>query len=167
MGAESFQVLITSGSAAAAAGKNVASALGSIAGVFPAVGDWPSPGYSYYEYHDGAYTIEIEIAPQSEKGGLWVSCRFAICNPQAIDDIFIRFVLSLATLLGGRIEIVDDVPPGAKYKFDRQAFVEFVHVARKSIEIKRHYWKADFGDDEVIATCREACIWIEQTFGNK
>ncbi len=90
---------------------------------------------SYFEYRDDNHLIEFEVRDTE------VSLRFALCNPDTVDDVFVKLINYLSNRFSLDVVVMDD--PGAAGLKD-------------SILYKRGLWKKDFGDVVEALSCDQA-----------
>ncbi len=109
----------------------------------------------YYIFDDSKHIIELEIS-QREANIIKISCRFAVCHPISIDNVFIELIIIIAKKLKSKIEILDETPNGDPYQFFYPEYEKFETVLKKTIEIKRNYWMQDFGSETASLRTSEA-----------
>lgn len=110
----------------------------------------------FFEYRKGGHVIEVELSRPKLRIATRISCRFSLCHPDSVDEVFADFVVDLAQGLSLPIEILEDVPAGEPYRFLPADLNGFRDALKKSIATKRDYWIKDFGDVKASLTCREA-----------
>ncbi len=101
----------------------------------------------YFLVEDDDHLIEVEISDNKKKKLVKVSCRFALCLPNSIDNIFCKFIREIGQQFKMIIKILDDVPKGFSDIFNPSEYVGLEDSLKKAIQIKRDYWIQDFGSE--------------------
>jgi len=97
---------------------------------------------TYFEYQDDSHLIEFEVRDTDGKAD--VSLRFALCNPDTIDDVFLRLIDSLSNRFSLDVFVMD--------VFDGESSVDIMG----NILYKRGLWKNDFGEEIEALSCDQA-----------
>lgn len=114
----------------------------------------PLPQGCYLAYDDGEHLIELElycVEPRIE-----LSVRFALCNPDSVDNAFIDLVMLLAERLDAEVSVMENISPGVRGDFSPSELGPFSEIVKPMIAKKRAYWIADFGTERAPISCNEA-----------
>ncbi len=95
----------------------------------------------YYVYRDGRHVIEFEFAQRGD--AIQVSLRFALCNPESIDRIFIQQITKLLDHFDGTVTLCDK--RGIPMTYTRESLDAFAVYCLSDIERERGYWCEMFG----------------------
>ena len=110
------------------------------------------PPSQYYSMADGKHVIEMEVAPCP----VCISCRFALCHPQSVDDALVALVRKLMLMFHMDVRIRDAVQPQHAIPFQLAKVEDFSLVVRGYIASRRSEWIANFGSAQLGCGCREA-----------
>lgn len=145
MGLESYRTGLRAGAA------GFSDAVDAIRGRPYARPDWgqPAADASCFVIDDGRHLVEVEVSAAPVR----VSCRFTLCNPPTVDNVFIALLRSLMERFG--MEARSPQPDGETW-FTAARFSEFEAVVRDDIRNQRELWIRDFGPEQLAATTREA-----------
>ena len=97
---------------------------------------------AYFVYQDDSHLIEFEV--RDSDGKFKVSLRFALCNPDTVDDVFLQLINSFSSQFSLDL-IVKDI-------IDNENSVGI----KGSILYKRALWKKDFGEKVEALSCDQA-----------
>jgi hypothetical protein len=148
MGFEAFRVELRGGKANYG---EAAEAVRKLPHIHPDRHSLSIPGSTYYLYQDGQHTIELALLDAPVR----LSCRFTLCHPASVDDVFLGLVRDLLTRLGMEAKICDDVRPEDSRSFSLNEFAEFAAAAVRYIAARRAEWIAAFGAEPIAATTSE------------
>ena len=151
MGWESFQIILKTQIPL----NNIINIINSISGVLNN-SSFTLANEQYSQYRKKSHIIEIKV--EESFIASQISCRFALCHPISIDEIFIDFIKKMAQSfsLDTEIEIVDEVPNNLPEKFIASKMDGFEKAVKKAISVKRKYWISDFGAEQATLTTSEA-----------
>lgn len=157
MGFEAFQVRLRGGSATFAA------ADASVRGLPHAE---PESGFlrasHYYTAGDGLLIVELEVSGRPTE----ISCRFAVCQPPAIDGVFLELVRELVVSLGMEAFIADETRPEHGGWFGPDRFEEFAAAVPLYTAGRRAEWAAQFGPEQFPASTADASRYVLERFAS-
>jgi len=97
---------------------------------------------AYFEYRDESHLVEFEV--RDLVGCVEISLRFALCNPDTVDDVFLQLINGLSNQFTFEVIVMDVI--------DDQSSVDI----NDSILYKRGLWKKDFGGAVEALSCDQA-----------
>lgn len=105
------------------------------------------------ELDDGEHLIEAEVQDMPPR----LSLRFALCNPETVDTIFVGLVSRLARMLDAQVRVVG-ASELAACSFSSPDLHGLDSALQQNIEDERKLWQQEFGGETLKATCEEAVV---------
>lgn len=103
-----------------------------------------------YRFDDGGHVIELEVTNYKI-----ISCRFTLCHPTTIDDVFLALIRELMSQLKMTVRMCDGVLPEHIREFTLDEFQDFTGIVRHFIAKNRSGWIGMFGAETIVASTRE------------
>lgn len=97
-----------------------------------------------YEYHDGKYLYEILLRGDDTDLEFDASVRFALCNPDGIEQVFLVFIKWALISWHPSIYLFTSVLK-QKVFYEKNEVHLFLENAHSEIQAMRDFWQQSFG----------------------
>jgi hypothetical protein len=115
-----------------------------------------------YEYFDDKYLFEILIRGDDLNSEFDINIRFALCNEDGIEDVFLSFVKSIAERWNLTIYLLSSILKERNF-FDRNETQLFFEKVSLEIQALRLFWQKNFGNKRGPIRPDDVFGWIEQS----
>lgn len=106
----------------------------------------------YYTAGDGSLIVEIEVCPRPVE----ISCRFAVCQPPAVDAVLVELTRRLMAATGMAATIVGETRAEHSGWFGTDCFAEFAAAIPEYAGERREDWVRAVGPEQFPATTAAA-----------
>jgi hypothetical protein len=111
--------------------------------------------YSHYVLRDDRYVIECELVNRSPYSQ--ISLRFALCNPDSVDEQFVAIASDLMSQFQMTAAICEELPADVPTEYDISDLSRFARYCTWSILRARQAWQKAYGSDEAGLSVSDAC----------
>lgn len=108
-----------------------------------------------FVYDDGLHVIELVVFKKPSDKAL-VSCRFALCHPSSVDEVFTELLLRVAARAGMTIRNIEDPGPGSFPSLLPSQTDAVRERIAATIAPRRAWWISVFGGATAGLTSEEA-----------
>jgi hypothetical protein len=115
---------------------------------------------SSYEYFDGKHLYEILISGSNYEAEFDVNVRFALCNYESIDLIFIKFVSWVISKWNPSIYLHSSLLK-EKVFYDKSEAILFCKNVQSEIKPLRKMWQQQFGTKQEPVRVENVFMWLE------
>ena len=107
----------------------------------------------YFRYEDVSHIIEIECYGKNS-GETSVSIRFAVCQAESVDEVFLALTNHLIVALRARARVTEEPDePELDREFDADSLNDFRRACLQGIRTQRRLWTQSTGIQNIKASC--------------
>ena len=111
--------------------------------------------YSHYVLRDHRHVIECQLVNRSPCSH--ISLRFALCNPDSVDEQFVAIASGLMSQFQMTATICEELPADVPTEYDISDLSRFARYCTWSILQARQAWQKAYGSDEAGLSVSDAC----------